>query len=100
MDDSDKARPPTNGWDVAKFAIIGIVCCFLVNAGLAQDLSDFSEVKGGADLRGARSDETVGAVMMDFLTGAAICGIGIAYGALALIAGLAWIGCGIEFRGR
>lgn len=37
--------------------------------------------------------------MMDFLTGAAICGIGIAFGTLALLAGLAWAGCRIEFRG-
>ena len=40
-------RPPTNGWDVAKIAVICIAACFVANASLASNLGDLSEVRGG-----------------------------------------------------
>lgn len=40
-------RPPTNGWDVLKIAVICCTVMIAVNMGLASNLADLSEVKSG-----------------------------------------------------
>ena len=38
-------RPPTNGWDVAKIAVVCVTICIVSMFGTASNWADMSEVK-------------------------------------------------------